>query len=79
MSDTNKEWTISNKAYLELRGLRDFSLDTWDTVDEDKDPVTYAYFSGRVTALEQTLDMFYPENWRELDIYVEDSVPSEGE
>ena len=76
---SNKEWTISNEAYLELRELRDSSTDAWDTVDEEEDPETSSYFSGRVTALEQVLDMFEPENWEGIDIYVEDSVPSEGE
>ena len=74
-----KEWTISNKAYLELRELRDSSTDTWDTVDEEEDPETSSYFSGMVTALEEVLDMFEPENWEDIDVYVEDSVPSEGE
>ena len=74
-----KEWTISNKAWLELRELRDSSTDTWDTVDEEEDPETSSYFSGMVTALEEVLDMFEPENWELIDVYVEDSVPSEGE
>jgi hypothetical protein len=74
-----KEWTISNKAWLELRELRDSSTDTWDTVDEEEDPETSSYFSGMVTALEEVLDMFEPENWEDIDVYVEDSVPSEGE
>ena len=76
---SNKEWTISNKAWLELRELRDSSTDTWDTVDEEEDPETSSYFSGMVTALEEVLDMFEPENWELIDVYVEDSVPSEGE
>ena len=76
---SNKEWTISNKAWLELRELRDSSTDTWDTVDEEEDLETYQYFSGMVTALEEVLDMFEPENWEDIDVYVEDSVPSEGE
>ena len=69
------QWNLDNEAYLWLRDLRDSSTDAWDTVDEEKDPETYAYFSGTVETLEKVLDKFDPENWEGI----EDSVLSEGE